>query len=314
VIDSGPSSSSRGSTAVPLKLALPLALLLIFVFVVILFPWESLTRRLTWEIGRASGGRIEIGEIGPGLTARGPVLRARNVQITHPALERVSVSTLELAPRPSMSWLRGEPALRVWADSELGVVDGVVALGAQSSFVGRVDGVPLERLPLRVDSSGVALSGRVDAAAEVELDPRGALVGRIDFEGKGLILRTSQLPLPLPFAHAQGRVEILESGATCIEGVKLEGEAVEGELSGEIGLVHRSASPPLDIRAELRILSPVLRQLAPDAGFALEANGETSVLVRGTLENPRIESLASNGPTRGPGRVGRRRAPPRSPR
>jgi hypothetical protein len=70
------------------------------------------------------------------------------------------VSTLELAPRPSMSWLRGEPALRVWADSELGVVDGVVALGAQSSFVGRVDGVPLERLPLRVDSSGVALSGR----------------------------------------------------------------------------------------------------------------------------------------------------------
>jgi hypothetical protein len=73
----------------------------------------------------------------------------------------------------------------------------------------------------------------------------------------------------------------------------LEGEVIEGEISGEIGLVHRSTSPPIDFTGQLRIVAPLLRQAAPSAGFSLSGDGETSVRVRGTLDRPELESLPS---------------------
>ena len=291
MIDSSSSHLASGRTTIPLSLAIPLFLLLIGIFIAVLFPWDSLAHRVTYELARASGGQITIAEIGPAFTARGMVLRARDVRIAHPAFDRVSVSELEIAPRFSTSWFSGAPALRVWAESELGLVDGVVVLGGDSAFVGNVSKVKLERLPLRLESSGVALSGELDAEADVKLDPTGVLRGRVDFTSSDLVVRSDQLPIALAFSRAEGVIEILEDGATRIDSVVLEGEAVEGDISGEIGLVHHSTSPPIDISAQLRILDPLLRQLAPSAGFSLSPDGETSVRVRGTLDQPELESL-----------------------
>ncbi len=265
-----------------------LALLLILIFIALLFPWDAVARRLEFEIGRASGSGVSISELAPAFTARGPVLRARDVIIQHPAVESVRITSLEVAPRPSRSWFSGHPALRIWADTELGLADGVLELGDAPAYVGSVSGVELSRLPLRLEATGIKLSGQLAAIANVALNPNGTLQGRVDFESPSLVIQTNQLPIAIPFTRAKGTLEILENGATQIESVQLEGPIVKGELSGEIGLVHHSQSPPVDLQADFQILDRTLQQMAPSAGFPIDENGKASVQIRGTLDEPQV--------------------------
>ncbi len=279
--------------SIPLYLAIPIALLLTLVFVALLFPWDAVARRLAFEIGAASGARIQFGELAPAWTARGPVLRARDVSIEHPSVQQLRVAELEVAPRFSTSWLRGEPRLRVYADSGLGVVDGVLLLGAAPAFDGKLSRVAIERLPLRLGSAGVRVAGELAAVADVALDPGGTLRGRVEFESPSLRIEAALIPKPLVFSRATGTLSILESGATRIESVTLEGEQVRGTLEGEIGLVHRSQPPPLDLRAELEIVDVELRALAQAAHLPIEPDGRASLEIRGTAALPELTPLGA---------------------
>lgn len=289
--DSNDSARARSEGFLPRSVAIPLVAILLLAFVVIRFPWDAVGRRVAWEISRVSGARVEVDELAPGLSARGPVLRARNVVIHHPAIDRVRVSELEIAPRFSSSWLSGEPTLRVFARTGLGHADGVLRLGASPAYTGRVTEVDLARIPLRLEASALSLRGRLDADADVALDPGGTLAGRVDFESPALELTLPMLPVPLRFDRAVGRVEILESGDTRISDVRFEGDRVEGSLAGEIGLVHRSQSPPIDLEAELVIHDPTLRSLAPSAGLRLDGGGRAHVALSGTVDAPQVTSV-----------------------
>ena len=285
------SNAGRPAAGLPRALAIPLAALLFLLFLVLLFPWDSLGRRIAFEISRVSGARVQVPNLAPALTARGPVLRARDVTIEHPAVDRVRLSELEIAPRFSTSWLGGDPTLRIWAQTGLGHVDGVLRLGGEPAYRGRVSEVEIERLPLRLDATGLRLGGRIEADVDVALDPNGTLQGRVDFESPDLVVQSTQLPLAIPFSGARGGIEILDTGATRIDSVVLEGRVVEGQLSGEIGLVHRSQSPPLDMQGRLVIHDPTLRQLAPGAGLRLSPQGEAEIRVGGTVDAPEITTL-----------------------
>jgi type II secretion system protein N len=270
-------------------IGIPIAILLTLGFIILLFPWDSLSRRVAWEISAAVGSHVSIELLAPAVTARGPVLRARDVLIEHPAVDRVHLRELEIAPRWSSSWIQGEPKLRIWADSELGLIDGVLELGAAPSFVGSISRVELASLPLRLDASGVGVVGQIHADAEIALDPNGTLHGRVVFESPSLLLEADQLPMPIPLTQAKGVIVILEDGATQIESASFEGELIEGQLSGNIGLVHSSQSPPIDLNAKIRIVDPLLRQLAAGSGLSISPNGELSMHVSGTLAAPEIE-------------------------
>jgi type II secretion system protein N len=302
------STRSDSGGWLPTRIAVPLAVGLFVLFVILLFPWDAVGRRIAYEISRASGARVDVPELAPAITSRGPVLRARRVTIEHPAIDRVELFTLEIAPRLSTSWLGGEPTLRVWAESGLGNVDGRLRLGPEPAYLGRVTGVELSRLPLRLEASGVRLRGEIEADADVALDPGGTLQGHVDFESPSLEIESNKLPVALPFTHATGRVEILESGATRIDGVVLEGVLVSGELSGEIGLVHRSQSPPVELQAKLRIVDPNLRRLAPAVGLELDGEGRAHIAVRGTLDAPEISPYTN--PTAARRGTGRAAVPP----
>jgi len=308
VSESNASAGGSGLAGLPRYVVILVAVGLVLVFIALLFPWDSVARRVAWEIAAASGSRVTIDDLAPAITARGPVLRARSVTIEHPAVDRVRLAELELAPRLSSSWLSGEPKLRVWADSELGVVDGVLQLGPAPGFTGHVERVDLARLPLRLDASGLQLSGELAADADVVLTPDGTLSGRVDFESTSLVVQASALPIAIPFTRAQGVIEILESGATRIESAQLEGPVLEGDFSGEIGLVHRSQSPPVDLQARLRVVDPTLRGLAPSLGLQLSSEGEAEVRVGGTLDAPDITTLG--GAARRRPRAARRPARP----
>jgi type II secretion system protein N len=271
------------------SVGIPIAVVLILIFILLGFPWDSLARRVAAEISAASGSSVSIDTLAPALTPRGPVLRARDVVIEHPAVDRVRLLELEIAPRWSSSWFSGEPKLRVWADTELGLVDGVLGLGSTSSFAGQVGQVELARLPLRLDASGLRLSGRIDADTNVALAPNGTLSGRVAFSSPSLVVESSKLPMAIPFTRAEGVVVILENGATQIESVTLEGDLLNGKLSGEIGLVHRSQAPPIDLDAEIRVVDATLRQLAPGAGIPMSPDGTIKMRLGGTLDAPEID-------------------------
>lgn len=273
---------------IPLYAAIPLALLLTIAFVALLFPWDAVARRLAFEIGAASGARIAFGELGPAWTARGPVLRARDVQIEHPSVQQLQVAALEVAPRFSTSWLGGRPRLRIYADSGLGVVDGVLVLGDSPAFDGRVERVAIERLPLRLEAAGVRVAGELGAVADVALDPGGTLRGRIEFDSPSLRIEAALIPKPLVFSRATGVLSILENGATRIESVKLEGEQVRGTLDGEIGLVHRSQPPPLALQTDLEIVDPELLALARAADLPIGSDGRAALQIGGTAALPQL--------------------------
>jgi type II secretion system protein N len=290
------------------SVGIPIVVVLILIFILLGFPWDSLARRVAAEISAASGSSVSIDTLAPALTPRGPVLRARDVVIEHPAVDRVRLLELEIAPRWSSSWFSGEPKLRVWADTELGLVDGVLELGSTSSFAGQVGQVELARLPLRLDASGIRLSGRIDADANIALAPNGTLSGRVAFSSPSLVVESNKLPMAIPFTHAEGVVVILENGATQIESVTLEGELLNGKLSGEIGLVHRSQAPPIDLSAEIRIVDATLRQLAPSAGIPMSPDGTIKLRLGGTLDAPEIDSQPiRNARNAGPPSRNRRR-------
>ena len=286
-------SRTRSPGSIPLYAAIPIALLLTLVFVALLFPWDAVARRLAFEIGAVSGARIRFGELAPAWTARGPVLRARGVQIEHPSVQELEIAELEVAPRVSSSWLRGEPRLRIYADSELGVIDGVLLLGTAPAFDGKLSRVAIERLPLRLGSAGVRVAGELGAVADVALDPGGTLRGRVEFDSSSLRIEAPLIPKPLVFSRATGTLSILETGATRIESLKLEGEQIRGSLEGEIGLVHRSQPPPLDLRAELEVVDPELRALTQAARLPVDPDGRASLQIGGTAALPVLTALSA---------------------
>ncbi len=279
---------ASASGRIPLLAAIPLALLLTLLFVALLFPWDAVARRLAFEIGAASGARVAFGALGPAWTARGPVLRARDVRIEHPSVQQLELATLEVAPRFSTSWLGGRPRLRIFADSGLGAVDGVLVLGDAPAFDGRVERVVIERLPLRLAAAGVRVAGELAATADVALDPGGTLRGRIEFESPALRIEAGLIPKPLQFSRATGVLSILENGATRIEGVRLEGDQLRGTLDGEVGLVHRSQPPPLALQADVEIVDPELLALARAAALPIGADGRGALAIGGTAALPQL--------------------------
>jgi type II secretion system protein N len=291
VTDPNPSSTQSGRATISPLIVIPLAVVLLSIFVALLFPWDSVARRIAHEIAAASGSQIEIGTLRPTLSARGPVLAAHDLTIQHPAVDRVRITTLEIAPRLSTSWFGAEPTLRFWADSELALIDGVLRLGESPTFVGEVSRVEIEKLPLRLDSSGFAVFGRVAAEADVALDPSGVLTGRVDFESPELLIQSDRLPLAIPFTRAAGVIEMLPNGATRIESIEFEGNVITGRISGEIAMAHRSQSPPIDLEAHLQIVAPDLRRLAPAAGIPISPDGKASLRLRGTLDTPEISPM-----------------------
>jgi type II secretion system protein N len=291
VTESNPSSTQAGRATISPLIVIPLAIVLLAIFVALLFPWDSVARRIAHEIAAASGSQISIGKLRPTLSARGPVLAANDLVIQHPAVDRVRITTLEIAPRLSTSWFGAEPTLRFWADSELALIDGVLRLGESPTFVGEVSRVQIEDLPLRLDASGFEVFGRVTAQADVVLDPRGILTGRVDFESPELMIQSDRLPIAIPFTRAKGVIEMLPNGTTRIESIEVEGNVIEGSIRGEIAMAHRSQSPPIDLEAQLQIVTPDLRRLAPSAGIPISPDGKASLYLRGTLDAPEITRM-----------------------
>jgi len=281
--------ATPGERGVPrwlLVVGIPVAgLLLVAFFVYTGFPYERLREGLARQVEAATGADVTIGSLGPGLTLLGPGLRAGQVVATPRGGDPVRIDSALVRPAWSFAWLGGDPALAVDVAGELGGVDGTVVLGAPLRFAGGLEAVALERLPLGRAGPGRSVPGRAGGDVDLTLAPGGP-EGEIDLEARSGTIALPSLPMALPFESLDTDVTLGGEQRAEVRTFSLEGPMLAVRGDGTVGASGRPEAAPLDLRVQLEVREPGLRQTGERLGVALDAQGHGEVRIGGTVGQP----------------------------
>jgi type II secretion system protein N len=275
-----------------LRIGTPIAaFVLVTLFVFLRFPFGDLAPFLAQQIAALTGAEVSIGDLEPRLTIGGPGFAARDVRLVTPGRRRFDVDPLRVRPAWSTSWLRGDPALRVDAESAVGRAGGVIVLGDAPAFRGEFVDVDLASLPIAAaGTEGLALSGRLTGAADLAL-AAGAAVGPLSFDVRSGAIVHPLLPVPIEFETI--RADLVLGGAASIDvkSFALDGPIVNARLTGTLGVAGAPAGRdgPLDLDVELEIPSPPLRALLEGVGLRTDGRGHAAFAISGTLAQPRFQ-------------------------
>ncbi|MEN8183581.1 MAG: type II secretion system protein GspN [Myxococcota bacterium] len=269
----------RGSGGIVL-----LALGLIALFVGILFPYGRYGSSLARGLGSQLGADVQVGEMGPALSWGGPVLRASEVVVRLGDGRRLDVAELRVRPALSASWLRLDPALRVWAESSAGVVNGTLWLGESSAFQGRVADLDLETLGAESLAEGLALRGRADLEIDLQTASEG-LLGRISLDARDGSLAFPPYGLPVPFTEARARIELDPASGVRIESFEVEDPGLSFTAQGTLGNRPSLEHGRLDVEGQVEVRNPGLRAVLA-GGLPLDGQGRAPLRLQGTLARP----------------------------
>jgi type II secretion system protein N len=259
-------------------------LTLTFVFALALFPYERYRGLLEQQAASALGARVQIGGFGPSLGWGGPVLRLRNVRVVFADGNRLALEDLRLRPALSTSWLRLDPALRIWAASPEGNGNGTLWLGAQPGFAGSLEALNLGALRMGSWVEGLELQGRADLELDLAQDA-GGLEGNVALRARDGRIGVPPYGLPIPFESAEGLLDFDPQQGIRVASFALEDASLSLVAEGTIGLRPDLESGPLDLRAQLDVRDPGLRGVLGQA-IDLEPQGSTKLQLRGSLSNP----------------------------
>jgi type II secretion system protein N len=266
--------------------ALPLAcLILTLAFTAALFPWERYRSGVAAWLGAALGARVEVTNVDAGLGLAGPVIEAGPLRATWPDGSVVDVERARVRPAWSLSWLRGVPAVHLDVDGSSGNVEGTLRGGSEASFVGALEGVDLERIPLDALLGEAPLTGRLDAQLDLS-SHAGAWAGEVRFEARDGSLATAALPLAVPFETLTGALVLAEAGSVELRDVALAGPMVAMSARGTVGPGLDPAQAPLALQVDLEVADPNLRPAVASAGIPLDGRGRANLQVSGTLGAP----------------------------
>jgi len=267
-------------------LGVPLVgVVLVAFFVFLQFPFERFREVLAGQTGAALGADVTIGEIAPALTVGGPGFVARDVRIHWPGGENASVAAASLRPAWSLSWLRGSPAFRLDADSDVGGVAGTLTVGAAPGFDGRLSGVALARLPIERFTQGASLDGDLDLEADLSWRD-GTPVGETRFLARSGSLSARQLPVDLPYEELRGTIRFGDDGSLTLDDIALGGPMLSAELSGGTQPGPSLWLAPLELDLHLQVSDPNLRPTFRSSGLRLGPDGSADLRVRGNLAAP----------------------------
>ena len=264
-----------------------LALLLVISFVFLRFPFGEFSPTLARQISQATGGEVFIGDIESKWTWAGPGMAARDVRIVMPTRSRIDIDPLSVRPAWSTSWLWGEPALKVVAQSTIGSLDGIVEIGDLTSWSGEFTEVDLAQLPLPA-TEGFAVEGILNGAADLILAPDGAY-GPLSFDAVSGQLNHSALPIGVEFDLVSA--DLLLDGPNLVEIRRLEftGPIIEVSASGNVLPGGPQQEPRLDLGVDLEIKNPPLRTMMQGMGLPIGQTGRASFSLQGTPSDPRLE-------------------------
>ena len=243
--------------------AIPLAGGLCFLlFLHLGFPYDRLAGRVAERLGRATQAQIQITELAPRLSLRGPGLDAVGVTATPRTGNRIEVERAFLRPAWSLSWLRFRPAWHL-----------------------DLTGFELATLPLVAVLPGVLLRGQAEIRVDFVPGEEG-VEGTSRFSARDGSLRVRGLP-PAPFTSFAGELRYGGENLLELADMTLEGPLISVLASGTLG---RGASPetsPLLLDLEIAA-QPGMQAPLQAVGIALGPEGRKKLQVTGTPGSPEI--------------------------
>lgn len=261
-----------------------LALGLTTVFVLLSFPYGRYGAWFATRLGDSLGAQIHAEQVAPALSWGGPVLRASGVSVRMPGGRNLEVDELRVRPALAASWLRLDPAVRVWLESSKGRVDGTVWLGDTRGFSGRLLDVDLETLAASAASEGLRLQGRADLELEVESESEG-LRGVVTLAAREGSVAFPPYGLPVPFQEVHGRFELDPEAGVQVASFELEDPSLSLRAEGTLGTQPSLERGRLDLEGELEVRNPGLRAVLADA-VRLDRQGHAQLRLQGTLNRP----------------------------
>jgi type II secretion system protein N len=277
----GPVRHGLGTTAIGAACAL-----LTLVFAVAGFPYETLARRLGYELEARTGTQMAHQSVEGFFSFAGPGVAWSGVAITTAGGTALAFDSVRVRPAWSLAWLRLAPALRLDLDGPTGRVEGVATLGSAPGFRGDLAELDLSALPADRVWPGAALAGTGHASVDLRAGPDRP-EGSVSFEAADGNLAVKGLPVALPFAMLRGELALSGEGTVEIRALRAEGPMFNADAKGRIGRAERFAQAPLEIdiavQAEPRFTT-TLEQL----GIRGARGGATTLRVRGTPEAPEV--------------------------
>lgn len=261
------------------------ALLLIAFFVLLGFPWDRVRDLVASRAGSALGARVSLGGLGPGLSLRGPVLRADAVQVAWPDGDRLVLDRVAVRPALSLAWLKLDPALFVDAESDRGRAVGTLVLGEEPGFDGTLERVDLARLPLEAQLGGAALEGMAEVELDVWRSPRGPR-GELQFEATAGSLALPGVPLALPYESLTGEARLTEEKLVDDLELDLRGPMLTALVTGDVGASPVMASAPLDLELRVQVVDPQIQPMLSGTGIRFGQDGSAEMRLLGTAGRP----------------------------
>ena len=255
------------------------ALTLTLVFAAARFPWERLTPTAERVASEAAGRTVQLGALDLELGALGIAAVASDVRVDWPAGGETTFRSVAARPALSLSWLSGDPLLRILTQGGAGDFDGVAGPH-------RIEGslVVPEAAELPWTSEPV-LTGALRGELELTLAP-GGILGDLELEGSNGTLLPPGLPVAVPFDRLTASVGVNEAGLV-IETLVLEGPLAGGRVTGTIKPpAGRWAVARLDLEVELDHFDPGLGAVLLQYGLDLRPGSRLTI--QGTVANPRI--------------------------
>jgi len=283
--------AERTPTSLPRPLriaAVVLAGLVLFSgFVYLGFPYDRLAPILAQRVEQAAGIDLRIGEISASPHWLGPGIAFTGVRIQLADGEAQTLTRLYVRPAWSFSWLLARPALALDGESPAGSLRGVLTLGPESSFAGRLSQVDLAALGLDQLAAGVSLDGSADLQLELSFGETGA-EGPVSLVAHNGTLEHPSLPMAIPYEEIHGEFVLGGETALHIGSLSIDSSLGRGAIDGSVGRATGAGGSPLDLQVEIAAV-PAVQSVLRAQGIRLAADGTTRFRLAGTTARPTIQ-------------------------
>jgi hypothetical protein len=257
-----------------------LALVAIIAATIAFMPWDRLAPALAQRIERETRIETRIEALAMEMSARGPVVEARGVDLHWPTGETLHLEALSLRPAKPSEWLRGVPTAFVTADAAFGSFEGDVS---RERLLGDFTDFDFAQLPPAwFGEGGSPLAGPVDAHVDLaRLAEQWS--GAAKIQGGEGSLALPGAPVAIPYERLAADARLDEVGTLHLDALSLSGPMVVASAKGEIEAGYAGpATGAIAIEALIERMDPSLVPALADYGLTLDPSGAGRVVVSGT--------------------------------
>lgn len=267
-----------------LGISLVCVLLTLF-FLFLSFPYDRLGERLAAELNRDDGTQLSFQELGPYISLAGPGFEATGARITTADGIRLQIDRARLRPAWSLAWLRLAPAIHLDLQGPPGNIVGVVTLGEEPGFEGRLESIDLAQLPKNMIGSGAVLAGTLDADVDLHAGSPGPQ-GTIDLNAReGSFGAPDLLPMAVPFDELSASLRLGDGAFLEVEEFETQSALFSAQISGTIATAASFVDAPLNLQVKLQT-DPAFRNALQGLGIRVSRDGNATLRIRGTPTAP----------------------------